>query len=71
MKITIQCRCEAKFMITPTCKNQGSFICQNCSRPLPGKMSDTIKDMLNSYINLAKDVRDAELYEVTFSEAKI
>ena len=71
MRITVRCKCDAKFTITEKCKNQGPFVCQNCSRPLPGKMSETLKTLLDSFVYLSEGVRDAELYGVEISETKI
>lgn len=71
MRITVRCKCDAKFTITEKCKNQGPFVCQNCSRPLPNEISDTLKGLLDSVVHLNKATRNAELYEVEISETKI
>ena len=71
MNITVRCKCNAKFTITSKCKNKGAFVCQNCSRPLPGEMSDTIKAMINEYTHLVEELRDSQLYEIEIYDTKL
>lgn len=52
MKITITCECGAKFSLTHRFKNQGKFVCPNCSTPLPDECADRLKTLLKEYSDL-------------------
>jgi DNA-directed RNA polymerase subunit RPC12/RpoP len=49
MKVSIKCKCGAKFEIRAKYADTNEIVCQNCGLKFPDELTKNLRKMLNGY----------------------